>query len=138
MVFQAPPRSDPGAPLGASETLCILPGPCGFQIRSRIEAVLEQALLRALQRPAFNIAGFRRADLIAVLTNVSATGISRQLQRLRHLGLIKRVAGTYASISLAPDALPSPPVVASPKTPSFRLPHDKICSQKAKTQLIRD
>ncbi len=55
----------------------------------------EQALLRALQRPAFNIAGIRRADLIPVLTNVSAAGVSRQLQRLRHLGLIKRVAGTY-------------------------------------------
>lgn len=55
----------------------------------------EQALLRALQRPAFNIAGIRRADLMPLLTKFSPAGVSRQLQRLRHLGLIKRVARTY-------------------------------------------
>lgn len=56
---------------------------------------VEQALLRALQRPAFNIAGIRRADLMPLLTKLSPAGVSRQLQRLRHLGLIKRVARTY-------------------------------------------
>jgi hypothetical protein len=56
---------------------------------------LEQALLRALQRPAFNIAGIRRADLLPFLNHLSPAGLSRQLKRLRNLGLIKRGAGTY-------------------------------------------
>ena len=56
---------------------------------------IEQALLRALHRPAFNIAGVRRADLAPVLTALSPASITRQLTRLRHLGLIKRVTGTY-------------------------------------------
>src|SRR5205823_7533527 len=56
---------------------------------------LEQTLLRALQRPAFNIAGIRRADLAPVLASLSPASITRQLARLRNLGLIKRVTGTY-------------------------------------------
>jgi hypothetical protein len=55
----------------------------------------EQALLRALQRPEFNIRGVRRADLHALLPDLSPATLSRQLKRLRVLGLIKRVAGTY-------------------------------------------
>lgn len=55
----------------------------------------EQRLLRALQRPAFNIAGIRRAHLLPVLDNLSPATVSRQLTRLRSLGLIKRIAGTY-------------------------------------------
>ena len=55
----------------------------------------EQRLLRALQRPAFNIAGIRRAHLLPVLDKLSPATISRQLTRLRSLGLIKRIAGTY-------------------------------------------
>jgi CRP-like cAMP-binding protein len=55
----------------------------------------EQALLRALQRPEFNIRGVRRADLIALLPELSPAALSRELRRLRLLGLIKRVAGTY-------------------------------------------
>ena len=55
----------------------------------------EQRLLRTLQRPAFNIAGIRRANLVPVLDKLSPATISRQLTRLRNLGLIKRIAGTY-------------------------------------------
>lgn len=55
----------------------------------------EQALLRALQRPEFNIRGVRRADLAALLPELNPATLSRQLRRLRLLGLIKRVARTY-------------------------------------------
>jgi hypothetical protein len=55
----------------------------------------EQTLLAALQRPGFNIAGFRRADLLPLLARCSPATLTRQLARLRHLGVIKRVTGTY-------------------------------------------
>jgi hypothetical protein len=55
----------------------------------------EQTLLSALHRPGFNIAGIRRADLVALASQFSPASLSRQLARLRHLGVIKRVAGTY-------------------------------------------
>jgi hypothetical protein len=55
----------------------------------------EQTLLAALQRPGFNIAGLRRADLLPFLGQSSPATLSRQLARLRHLGVIKRVTGTY-------------------------------------------
>ena len=55
----------------------------------------EQTLLAALQRPGFNIAGLRRADLLPLLSQSSPATLSRQLVRLRHLGVIKRVLGTY-------------------------------------------
>jgi len=55
----------------------------------------EQALLRALQRPEFNLRGLRRADVKSFVPALSAASLSRQLQRLRTLGLIKRVARTY-------------------------------------------
>ena len=55
----------------------------------------EQALLRALQRPEFNIHGLRRADLQPHLPAKSPASISRQIRRLREFGLIKRVAGAY-------------------------------------------
>jgi len=55
----------------------------------------EQMLLRALQRPEFNIRGMRRADLAAFVPDLSPAALSRQLKRIRHLGLIKRVGGTY-------------------------------------------
>jgi hypothetical protein len=50
----------------------------------------EQALLRTLQRPEFNIHGMRRAD-IKPFVPLSDSALSRQLHRLRILGLIKRV-----------------------------------------------
>jgi hypothetical protein len=55
----------------------------------------DNALLHALQNPRVNIAGIRRADLRPLLGALSAARISRQLRRLRDIGAIKRVAGTY-------------------------------------------
>ena len=55
----------------------------------------EQQLLRSLQRPEFNIHGVRRADLISLLPDLSPAALSCQLRRLRSLGVIKRVPGTY-------------------------------------------
>ena len=55
----------------------------------------EQTLLAALQRPAFNIAGLRRADLLPWLTPCSPATLTRHLARLRQLRVIKRVTGTY-------------------------------------------
>lgn len=55
----------------------------------------EQRLLRALQRPEFNIHGVRRADLKRFLPGFSPSRVSRQLHRLRFLGLIKRVSRSY-------------------------------------------
>ena len=55
----------------------------------------DNALLHALQNPRVNIAGIRRADLGPLLGALSAARISRQLRRLRDIGAIKQVAGTY-------------------------------------------
>jgi hypothetical protein len=55
----------------------------------------EQTLLSALQRSGFNIAGLRRADLRPLVAQCSPATLTRQLTRLRHLGVIKRVTGTY-------------------------------------------
>jgi hypothetical protein len=55
----------------------------------------DKALLAALQDPKVNIAGARRADLQPSLASLSPHRLSRQLRRLRDLGVIKRVAGTY-------------------------------------------
>jgi hypothetical protein len=50
----------------------------GLNFFSRVE----QSLLAALQRPGFNIAGLRRADLRPLLTPCSPATLSRQLARL--------------------------------------------------------
>src|SRR5271163_1183040 len=55
----------------------------------------DNALLHALQDPRVNIAGIRRADLIPILDYLSPDRLSRQLRRLRDIGVIKRVTGTY-------------------------------------------
>lgn len=55
----------------------------------------EQRLLRALQRPEFNIHGMRRADLKPYVPELNPSRLSRQLHRLRWLGLIKRVVHSY-------------------------------------------
>jgi hypothetical protein len=55
----------------------------------------DTALLEALQNPRVNIAGIRRADLLADLEMFSPGRLSRQLRRLRDIGVIKRVKGTY-------------------------------------------
>ncbi|GHU06076.1 hypothetical protein FACS1894158_11340 [Betaproteobacteria bacterium] len=54
----------------------------------------EQVLLRTLQRGEFNIHGWRRADLFKYIV-LSPSALSRQLKRLRDLGLIKKVTHTY-------------------------------------------
>jgi hypothetical protein len=56
---------------------------------------VDNALLHALQDPRVNIAGVRRADLLPLLDHLSPDRYSRQLRRLRDIGVIKRVAGTY-------------------------------------------
>jgi len=56
---------------------------------------VDNALLHALQNPRVNIAGIRRADLRSLLDELSPARISRQIRRLRDIGVIKRVAGTY-------------------------------------------
>jgi len=63
----------------------------GLNFFSRVE----QTLLAALQRPGFNIAGLRRANLLPMLAGRSPATLTRQLARLRQLGIIKRVTGTY-------------------------------------------
>jgi len=55
----------------------------------------EQTLLAALQRPSFNISGLRRADLVPLVVQCSPPTLTRHLARLRQLGVIKRVTGTY-------------------------------------------
>jgi hypothetical protein len=55
----------------------------------------DNALLHALQDPRVNIAGVRRADLLPLLDQLSPGRLSRQLRRLRDIGVIKRVTGTY-------------------------------------------
>jgi hypothetical protein len=55
---------------------------------------VDSALLHALQDPRVNIAGIRRADLLGLVEQLSAR-LSRQLRRLRDIGVIKRVTGTY-------------------------------------------
>jgi len=54
----------------------------------------EQALLRALQRPEFNIHGMRRADIKSFVP-LTESALSRQLHRLHALGIIKRVVHSY-------------------------------------------
>ncbi|MBL0352191.1 MAG: ArsR family transcriptional regulator [Dechloromonas sp.] len=54
----------------------------------------EKALLQTMQRGEFNIHGWRRADLLSYL-KLTPSAMSRQLARLRTLGLIKKVTHTY-------------------------------------------
>lgn len=56
---------------------------------------VEQRLLQTMQHGEFNIHGWRRSDLIAQNVPLSASALSRQLARLRALGLIKKVTHTY-------------------------------------------
>ena len=51
-------------------------------------------MLRTLQQGEFNIHGWRRADLLAKL-HLAPAAMTRQLRRLRMLGLIKKVTNTY-------------------------------------------
>ncbi len=53
---------------------------------------VDNALLHALQNPRVDIAGVRRADLAPLLHELSPSRLSRQLHRLREIGVIKKVA----------------------------------------------
>jgi hypothetical protein len=55
----------------------------------------DTALLHALQNPRINIAGIRRGALMPDLGMFTPTRLSRQLRRLRDIGVLKRVTGTY-------------------------------------------
>jgi hypothetical protein len=55
----------------------------------------DKALLQAFQDPRVNIAGIRRGDLIPILHRLSPNQLSRQLRRLRDIGVLKRVTGSY-------------------------------------------
>jgi hypothetical protein len=55
----------------------------------------QQRLLRALQRPEYNLRGIRRADLVRFLPDVSLSRLTRYLWRLRQFGIIKKVAHSY-------------------------------------------
>jgi hypothetical protein len=54
----------------------------------------DQSLLKTMQRGEFNIHGWRRADLLKHM-QLTPSAMSRQLKRLRMLGLIKNVTHTY-------------------------------------------
>jgi hypothetical protein len=56
---------------------------------------IDQSLLRAVQRPEFNIHGLARRDLMRLLPELTPSSLSRQLRRLRVHGLLKRAANTY-------------------------------------------
>jgi len=58
-------------------------------------ATTDQALLRAVLDPKFNIHGLRRADLKPYLPKLSDSSLSRQIKRLHIFSKIKRVPGTY-------------------------------------------
>jgi DNA-binding transcriptional ArsR family regulator len=55
----------------------------------------DQSLLRAIYRPDFHIAGMRRSDLVSMVAGLSPSALSRHLARLRHIGIIRRIHGTY-------------------------------------------
>lgn len=56
---------------------------------------IDQGLLCALLRPGFNIAGVRRGDLASLVAELSPSALSRHLARLRHIGIIRRIRGSY-------------------------------------------
>jgi DNA-binding HxlR family transcriptional regulator len=89
--YQAQYARIPGYQVSLSH-VCSTSSPTPY---SRFAVRYVHGLLRALQRPEFNLRGLRRADLIALLPELSPAALSRELRRLRLLGLIKRVAGTY-------------------------------------------
>jgi hypothetical protein len=74
----------------------------------------DATLLHALQNPRANIAGIRRADLLPNLAIFSSSRLSRQLRRLRLLGVIKRVTGTYCYNLTKAGRAPTGPQLASP------------------------
>ena len=98
----------------------------------------EKTLLSALQRPDFNIADLRRADLLPLVAQCSPATLSRQLARLRQLGVIKRVIGTYRYyLTRAGRAAIAAGRRLTEHTIIPALAR-QICSQDANTQFVRD
>jgi len=99
---------------------------------------VEQSLLAALQRSGFNIAGQRRADLRPLLTQCSPATLSRQFARLRQLGVIKRVTGTYRHyLTRAGRAAIAGGRRLTEQTIIPALAR-RICSQIANTEVVSD
>jgi hypothetical protein len=67
----------------------------GKTVEASTSSTPQSSVSCALQRPAFNIAGIRRPHLLFLSSTTSRRPPSRQLTRLRYLGLIKRIIGTY-------------------------------------------
>jgi hypothetical protein len=91
-----------------------------------------------LQRPALNIAGLRRADLLPLLTPCCPATLTRHLARLRKLGVIRRVTGTYRYY-LTPAGRAA--IAAGRRlTEHIIIPAlaNKLCSLLANTQLVCD
>ena len=63
--------------------------------------------LRALFRPDFNIAGIRGSDLMPLTAELSPSALSRYLARLRHIGIIRCISGSYRHYLTASAAPPS-------------------------------
>jgi DNA-binding transcriptional ArsR family regulator len=101
----------------------------------------QQALLRAIQRPEFNLHGLRRAHLAARLSMFSPSQLSRQLRRLRELGLLKRVHGTYryyltrcGRAAIAACCRLTEFVIV----PTLAHTSPRFCALSVNTQLLRD
>ena len=80
----------------------------------------DKALLQAMQNPRVNIAGIRRGDLMPGLRMFSPARLSRQLRRLRDIGVIKRVTGTYRYHLTKAGRAAAATASGSPKALSFR------------------
>jgi len=107
---------------------------------STFSTPLSKALLRALQRPEFNIRGIRRADLAPFLRPISPASLSRYLWRRRQFGLIKKVVHGYRD-DLARLGRSTIALVESRNQASSRLsptlPRDRICSENVRICVLR-
>ncbi|MBK8580231.1 MAG: hypothetical protein IPN78_19170 [Candidatus Accumulibacter sp.] len=97
----------------------------------------QQALLRALQRPEFNIRGIRRADLVPFFAPDPRRPASRaSFGACASSTSSRRSFMAIATTSPVWAARPSPPLVESLNKPSSRLsptlPRDQICSGNVK------
>jgi hypothetical protein len=90
----------------------------------------DNALLHALQDPRVNIAGIRRADLIPILDCLSPDRLSRQLRRLRDIGVIKRVTGTYRYYLTRAGRAATAALCRVTETTIIPMMHDRISVRK--------
>jgi hypothetical protein len=85
----------------------------------------ERTLLATLQRPGFNIAGLRRADLLLRVAHALLQPSPDNSPVCAISASSNASPALIATISRALAALPSPPAAASPNTPSFLFSPDK-------------